>query len=267
MPLVRTVLGDIDSSALGVTDAHDHLLIRSGLVLTMEPGFRLDSVDVAVREVRDFQKFGGQALVDTAPLGFGRDPEGLVAIARQTGLHVIACTGFLKPGYYLDSHWRNHYSTEEIASLLSDEIERGMDQHGYEGPLVKRSAARAGAIKVASDYQVVDRRARVAFEAAVIAHRATGAPILTHTEIGTMALEQVKLLELLGVQPAHVVLSHVDRNPDWIVHRDVAQTGVFLEYDGAGRAVREPPETNCRATRVEIELAARPEYSIAQENT
>jgi hypothetical protein len=49
MPLVRTVLGDIDSSALGVTDAHDHLLIRSGLVLTMEPGFRLDSVDVAAR--------------------------------------------------------------------------------------------------------------------------------------------------------------------------------------------------------------------------
>jgi phosphotriesterase-related protein len=74
-------------------------------------------------------------------------------VSQQTGVHIVAATGFHKPKYYLDSHWRFKYSPEEIACLVVDEIEQGMDQNGYEGPLLKRSAARAGIVKVASDYQ------------------------------------------------------------------------------------------------------------------
>ena len=50
-----------------------------------------------------------------------------------------------------------------------------------------------------------------------------------------MAHQQIELLRRHGVSPAHVVLSHVDRNPDWMLHRDLAQTGAFLEYDGPSR--------------------------------
>jgi phosphotriesterase-related protein len=243
MPFVRTVLGDVDAAALGVTDAHEHLLIRGGLILQKEPDFRLDSVDKAVEEVRDFQRFGGQAVVECSPIGIGRDPDGLAAISRRTGVHVVAATGFHKARYYLDTHWRFRYTVEQAAELFVREIEHGMETGGYEGPVVERSAACAGIVKVATDYQLITPQARSAFEAAAIAHARTGCPVLTHTEMGTMALEQVRLLESLGVAPRHVVLSHVDRNADPGLHEALAETGAFLQYDGPGRVKYMPEST------------------------
>ena len=110
-----------------------------------------------------------------------------------------------------------------------------MDDYAFESPFRKTASARAGVIKVASEYQRFSPAIHVAFEAAALAHRETGAPILTHTEMGTMAQQQLDLLAKHGVSPSHIVLSHMDRNPDWKLHRDIAQTGAFLEYDGPGR--------------------------------
>lgn len=235
MSQVRTVLGDVDATTLGRVNAHEHVLIRNGLILVREPDFCLDSVEKAIEELQDFKSYGGGAVIDTTPIGVGRDPEGLRAASVGSGVHIVAATGFHKTRYYLDSHWRFHYTSEEIAALLCDEIELGMDQRSYEGPLGLRSSARAGIIKVASDYQKIDRSTKVAFEAAAMAHLRTGAPILTHTEQGTQAPDQLKMLDSFGVKPQHVVLSHMDRNPDLYLHRLVAGSGAFLEYDGAGR--------------------------------
>ncbi len=235
MAKVRTVLGDIDSTLLGRTNAHEHLFIRDGLIVLLEPEFRLDSEAHAVSEVTDFRSHGGQAIIDTSPLGVGRNPEGLVNVSRATGVHVVASTGFHKPRYYLDSHWRNRLRAEQIAELFIEEIKVGMDEYAFESPFRKTASARAGVIKVASEYQRFSPAIRVAFEAAALAHCETGAPILTHTEMGTMAQQQLDLLTKQGVSPSHVVLSHMDRNPDWKLHRDIAQTGAFLEYDGPGR--------------------------------
>jgi predicted metal-dependent phosphotriesterase family hydrolase len=243
MARVRTVLEDIDQSALGRVNAHEHVLIRGGLILIREPDFRLDSIESAVEELKDYQRFGGGTVVDTAPLGIGRDPDGLISVSKQSGVQIVAATGFHKTRYYLDSHWRFHYSAGEIAQIFTEEIELGMDQLGYEGPYVRRSKARAGVIKTASDYQKIDEPTKIAFEAAAIAHRQTGVPVLTHTEMGTQGMEQLRLLEKYGVDPHHVVLSHMDRNPDLAVHRDIATTGAFMEYDGAGRVKYFPEST------------------------
>ena len=235
MAIVRTVLGDIDASALGRTNAHEHLFIRDGLIVLLEPDYRLDSEDNAISEVTDFRAHGGQAIVDTSPLSVGRYPEGLVKVSGTTGVHVIGATGFHKPRYYLDSHWRNQLPADKIAQLFVEEITVGMDAHSFESPFRMTTSARAGVIKVASDYQRISASTQIAFDAAGLAHLQTGAPILTHTDMGTMAQRQIELLGKAGVSPSHIVLSHMDRNPDWKLHRDVAQTGAFLEYDGPGR--------------------------------
>jgi phosphotriesterase-related protein len=78
-------------------------------------------------------------------------------------------------------------------------------------------------------------RDRQVFEAAAIAHRRTGAPILTHCERGTGALEQVRCLVDLGVDVGHMALSHVDKVVDRGYHREIAATGATLEYDGSFR--------------------------------
>lgn len=253
-PFCRTVLGDIGPSSLGITNAHEHISIRNGLITREHPDYRLDDTGKAIAEALEFAVAGGRTLVEATPCGAGRDPEALIAVSQATGVHVIGCTGVLTEGYYLDSHWRFHYTAEEIAALWQADVEVGMELSGYEGPLVRRSTARAGIVKAGSDYQNIRKATRVAFEAAAMTHLRTGVPILTHTETGTMMPEQVALLESLGVHPGHVILSHADRNPDWYLHRDVIQTGVFLEYDCMGRIKYYPESTTIDLLRKMFDL-------------
>jgi predicted metal-dependent phosphotriesterase family hydrolase len=103
---VRTVLGDVDALSLGITNSHEHVIIRNGLILAQEPDFRLDSVEKGIEELQDFSSFGGGTVVDTAPIGIGRDPEALRRISQGSGVKILAATGFHKTKYYLDSHWR-----------------------------------------------------------------------------------------------------------------------------------------------------------------
>ena len=49
--LVRTVLGDIAAKDLGVTYAHEHLIIDSPLVADRWPHIHLPSADEAVAEM------------------------------------------------------------------------------------------------------------------------------------------------------------------------------------------------------------------------
>lgn len=242
MSLVRTVLGDIDASELGITNAHEHLLIRAGVGVMLEPELHLDSVDKACEELAIFQRFGGRSIVDMMPVATGRDAEGLVEIARRSGAHIIAASGFHQAMYYTKDHWVYHYSTEQIAQLFIDDIEIGMDRHDYGGPIVERLDAKAGVLKVATDLHRMRPIYEKLFEAVATAHRATGAPISTHTTYGTMALEQVGRLADLGVAPDAVIVGHVDRNLDLGYHKAIAASGAFLCYDGPSRIKYYPDE-------------------------
>ena len=81
------------------------------------------------------------------------------------------------------------------------------------------------------------------FEAAAIAHLRTGVPILTHCEAGTGALEQIALLAEFGVDPSHVILSHVDKVVDRDYHRAILATGASAEYDQSFRSSDVPNPT------------------------
>ena len=71
-------------------------------------------------------------------------------------------------------------------------------------------------------------------------HRETGAAILVHTEIGTCAHKIVDLLMRERVRPERIILAHLDRNPDFELHTEVAARGVMLEYDTPGRIKYRP---------------------------
>jgi 5-phospho-D-xylono-1,4-lactonase len=233
--VVRTVLGDIDPSQLGVTYAHEHLVIDGGRPVLMNPDFDLSDVDAMVEEVGAAVAFGLGAVVDAMPCDAGRNATKLAAIARRTGVHVVAPTGLHHDRYYGPAHWSHRVDVEELAKLFVADIREGIDANDYSGPIVRRTPHRAGVIKIAgSDGGPSDRDRRV-FEAAAIAHGETGVPILTHCEGGTGALEQIATLTELGVSPSRVVLSHVDKVVDRGYHRELVATGATAEYDGSFR--------------------------------
>jgi phosphotriesterase-related protein len=243
MTFVRTILGDVDPSALGVTYCHEHLVIDGGRPVLLEPEFDLGDVDAMASEVADAATLGLRTVVDAMPCDAGRNAAKLAEISRRTGVNVVAPTGLHHDRYYGPAHWSHRVTADELAELFVRDVTDGIDANDYSGPVVRRTPHRAGVVKVAgSDGGPSDRDRRV-FEAAAATHRRTGAPILTHCEHGTGALEQARLLEDLGVDLRHVALSHVDKVVDRGYHRELLATGVSAEYDGSFRWGDEPNGT------------------------
>lgn len=241
MTFIRTVLGDIDPADMGVTYAHEHLVIDGGRPVEMEPEFDLADIDAMATEVSAAADLGLTTAVDAMPCDAGRNAAMLADLSRRTGVNIVAPTGLHHDRYYGAAHWSHRVSVDELADLFSADITTGIDANDYSGPIVSRTEHRAGVIKVAgSDGGPSDRDRRV-FEAAAAAHRRTGAPILTHCEHGTGALEQVRMLADLGVELGHVAVSHVDKIVDRGYHRELLATGASAEYDGSFRWPADEP--------------------------
>ncbi|MER7988710.1 phosphotriesterase [Streptomyces noursei] len=227
-PTVRTVLGDLAPEQLGVCDAHDHLFLASPQL----PGQELADPEAAAAELRAFRAAGGAAIIQWTPHGMGRRATELPRLARESGVTVVAATGL---------HQAAHYAPEFLAGLADPaalfvaELTEGIGpDRDADAP---HARPRAGMIKVAGGFHGLDRHARRTMTAAAEAHRATGATIGIHLELGTGALDVLDLLcGALDVPPHRVVLGHLNRSPDSAVHRTAAEAGAYLAFDGPSRA-------------------------------
>jgi 5-phospho-D-xylono-1,4-lactonase len=253
MTFIRTVLGDIPAEQLGVCYAHEHLIIDPSFTTTGNPDFLLNDEDACVAELTLFFNAGGRAVVDSMPCDCGRNVVKLASASRRSGIHVVAPTGLHLSKYYDPGHWGNQYSEAQLTALFAADIETGIDRHDYNGPCVERTSHRAGVIKVATGASFTPREEKI-FAAAAAVHCSHGCPILTHTEQGELALEQIRALQSHGVNLAHVCLSHTDRKPDVGYHREILSTGVRVEFDSA---FRWPGEDN---PTLRLILTLLPEY-------
>lgn len=242
-PFVRTVLGDIDPADLGVTYAHEHLVIDGGRPVALEPDFELNDLPRLADELRAAHAAGLRAAIDMMPADCGRNPGLLAQLSRLTGVHLVAATGLHHEKFTGPAHWSLRASEDELADLFSADVEIGIDARDYTGPIVERTGIRAGVIKIGGSLGGPSQRDRPIFRAAAAAHARTGVPIHTHCEGGTGALEQVALLSDAGVPPNRVSLSHVDKVVDRGYQREIFATGASVVYDQAFRWDHRPNGT------------------------
>jgi len=227
---IRTVLGDVDDVD-GFVYAHEHLIIDSPLIAAVFPHIHLWDVEAAVAEVGACADAGAGLMVDAMPVAAGRDAVRLAEISRRTGVGVVAATGLHHDRYYGPLHWTNRVDVDTLADLFVADLVDGIDELDYTGPVVRRTAHRAGIVKVATSGAEPDTRDLRNLDAAAAASVRTGAPVLTHCEGGAGGVRQVEHLRDAGVPPSSVILSHVDKAHDLGYLRDLAQTGAVLELD------------------------------------
>jgi 5-phospho-D-xylono-1,4-lactonase len=218
---IRTVRGDVRPEELGPCDAHEHLF----LVTPAQPGDEYSDVAHAIEEAQTLRAAGADALVDWTPIGLGRDLDGLRTVSEAAGLHVVAATGLHREVHYAV----DHPLLEESEEALADRFVADLD--------------RCGIIKLGASYHSLTAFEAKAFEAAAAAHSRIPAPLGIHTEHGTMGHAIVERLQGLGVPPEHVILAHVDRNPDAGEHAETAAAGAWLQLDGPGRTKYWPDST------------------------
>jgi len=244
--IIRTVSGDIAAETLGYCQCHEHLFIAKGISGEKIPSLIIDDYTKTKEELQLYFGEGGRAVVDAQPVGCGRMTKELQNVSRETAVHIIASTGFHKLDFYESDHYIFKMEQEELEKLFIDELNEGMYTDCVNGPQapVIQGSAKAGIIKSASDgrdIRLVDDRLPIykrLFSAAGAAARKTGAPVLTHLEMGKGAQSQLEVLTSQGIAPDRIIMSHIDRVLDSsnIEYRlAAAESGVYLQLDTIGR--------------------------------
>jgi phosphotriesterase-related protein len=247
---IQTVLGPIATADMGITLPHEHLLIDFE-VMFVEPGaasdkarasepvslanlgwvrqhfnsnldnLRLLDEQVARDEILLFKHAGGATVVDPTPRSLARDPLALARLARATGLHVVMGAGY----YVAASHPPDMgaRTVEDLAREIIADVTAGVGDSGIRSGLIG---------EIGCTWPWTDNEKKVV-RAAVIAQRATGAPLMIHPGRHPRApMDIVELVTKEGGDLRRTIMCHICRTiSDVRAVIELAQTGIWLEYD------------------------------------
>ncbi|HEI8400643.1 TPA: phosphotriesterase-related protein [Citrobacter freundii] len=214
----------------GYTWVHEHLHIDlSGFKNNLD--CRLDQYDLICQEMKDLRASGVSNIIEMTNRYMGRNPQFMLDLMRDTGINVVACTG-----YYQDAFFPEHvaaHSVEQLAQEMVDEIVIGID--GTE--------LKAGIIaEIGSSEGVITPLEEKVFIAAARAHIETGRPISTHTSFSTMGVEQLVLLQAHGVDLSRVTVGHCDLKDNLDNILRMIELGAYVQFDTIGKNNYYPDE-------------------------
>ena len=186
-----------------------------------------DDIELAVEELRACAFDGLRCIVDAAT---GRRTEqqvrNLNAIADQSDVRII-----MAGGYFEDIGFAIY--PVRVAEMSEDEL--------VDELVADATSQRWGAFgEIASSLEMRPDERKV-HRAIARAHLQTGLPIFTHTpheSCPSCAMEQMDVIESVGVDLAHVVIGHMatlktEHNP-LATHRAIADRGAFIGLDTLG---------------------------------
>lgn len=231
--MIRTVLGDIDRSRLGMTLAHEHFIIDLDRI--RKDGIsRIDTPEEVIPEIRLMMEDGIQSAFEVSTIDLGRDVEKLRTISQATGLQIVASTG-----YYLSP-----FHPVELETQTPEEIARTYEKELLEG--IGDTGIRAGLIaEIASSPEDFVGQEKKILTAAGIASRRTGAAVSTHTGRFT-AHETIQILLDQGMDPDKIILGHQDLIDDHEYHLSLLEKGVNIAFDTCGKSAYMPDETRAK---------------------
>lgn len=214
-----TVRGPLAAAELGITYPHEHLLTGPPeAIATRDPDLVLDEPAMIGADLDAFRAAGGRTIVEVTTPDYGRDLAGLAALSRDSGVNIVAATGYNKALY--SEALVSGRSVDQLAAQFIGEIQ---DSTGSGHP--------CGIIKIGTSLDEVRPTEQLVFAAGARAHLATGCPITTHAERGTLAERQLDMLGEAGVPASAVSIGHMDFCADMAVIRRVAERGAFVEFD------------------------------------
>jgi phosphotriesterase-related protein len=239
---VMTVLGPVDTAGLSHVQLHEHLLCDlrgylppGGHTKPIEPAsyfearvdrdnaadMVLDDRDVAVSALQDYFRAGGGTLVDATPLGLGRDPGGLYAIATQSPVHVV-----MGSGYYVQAFHPPEVALAgetELADEIVHDLTVGVGPQGIKAGIIG---------EIGMSWPPHPDEVKV-LRAAARAQAETGAALLIHPGRARHApLSHLREVEKAGGDIERTVMSHIDRTLfDLDDMLELAASGCVLEFD------------------------------------
>lgn len=206
----------------GITLIHEHMHIDlSGP--KKDADCYLDVLDMAVDEMHELHCRGVDRIVECTNRGMGRNISQITKLEKCTGIDIIVSTGYYKEPFLPAEVYQ--LSIEQLAEIMIQEIEHEISNG--------KKASVIGEIGSSLD-KITDLEEKV-FLAACIAHKKTGCPIITHTTLGTMGIDQVHLFQNNDVDLRKVLISHVDLKKEFDSIVELLATGVNVGFDTIGK--------------------------------
>jgi len=228
--MIQTVTGLLHEAEVENTLSHEHLVFG-------KPGFLGDEDNCYSREQAEghIRAMLGLAknhrvnlIIDATTIEWGRGPYLMRKMSEETGVHIVCATGFFKDEGDMLAHLKalsyTHNLEEYLKRYFISEITEGIGCTGV----------RAGVIKAAASLEEIKPLEAVILSAAAHAQEATGVPLLTHCDRGTMGREQVKLLLANGASPQKIIIGHMSSSRNLEEIEEIMDTGVLAAFDQFG---------------------------------
>ena len=252
-PTVNTVLGPVPADDLGVVAVHEALLsVLPGAEHAFDVSVdRAEIFETLASALADFRDHGGRTVVDSTGMFHGRDLQLYEALARATGVHIVASTGLgpeeMLGGYFLTPQTNppTPWPAEKFAALFSQEITEGMVV-----PRVERRGA-AGLVATAATREGMTPTDESLFRGAARTALATGVPV--SIRYGRDALDDLAVVLDEGLPADRVVVGDLDRRDAVAACAPlkVAERGAYVALDHVGA---EDPDHLDDAERVALLL-------------
>jgi phosphotriesterase-related protein len=250
MPHVQTVLGPVDTAAIGFTLPHEHTANALWQIPNRWDYWELTRDEpTIVAELGLFREAGGSGIVDLTLPGVGRDPAWLVQIAEATGLHVVMGCGWYRGAYYPAEALIDRRSVDDLADELVREATDGVGESGVRPGIIG---------EIGTDKPWVSALEERVHRAAARAARRTGLAISTHGVLSDVGLAQLRIFEEEGADPGRVVIGHADSYPSLDHYLAIVARSANVEFDFLGMSFT-PQERHGEGRIIELlcELLAR----------
>jgi phosphotriesterase-related protein len=245
----QTVLGLIDPAELGPTLMHEHLLwdIRTP-AMRADPdqgpeialcncwqinyatkkvprNYRFTCEATQTEELKDMRAAGGRSVVELTVAGLEPRPNGLVALARDSGVHVV-----MGCGHYVDEYQPNQNrdrTPDSFAAEIVDQVQIGAWSTDVRAGII-------GEIGCQAPWTDLEKRVMLG---AIAAMRHTGAALNVHPgRHPDQPQEVADFARAAGAEMDRVIISHIDRTIfDETRLLRLAESGVVIEFDLFGQ--------------------------------
>jgi phosphotriesterase-related protein len=225
MPTVETVTGPVDVDDLGLTLVHEHFRFIDEAARFQFPRLydKQAEWEAALADAKAVAGHGVKTVVDPDAMFGSRDARFSRRVAEASGLNVILATGI-----YTYDHLPVLFMTrneDQIADLYVADIEEGMQD----------TEVKAAFIKCAADAPGMTANVEKLHRASARASLRTGRPIMAHSHPASgTGLEQMRVFEEEGVDPARVQIAHTGDTDDLDYIERLLDRGCWIGMDRYG---------------------------------
>ena len=214
---INTVTGPVDVTELGATLIHEHVICSSPEFMQAfyprwnNPEKVLPNAVSKLKYIKE--KHGVKTIVDGTPLSLGRDLELLKRVSEESGVYIIASTGF----YTGNCFTVQSTPAEILADWLIDEIVNGPVKPSF--------------LKCAVETPLDSYQERV-FHVLALVMKATGLPVFAHSrpsiKTGLQILDE---FAKHGIPMNKIIVGHSADSLDLEYNIELLNRGAYVSID------------------------------------